>query len=138
MNDDGHEEDLKLPKATVDKIIMDSADRRVVSRDAKALIMELALEFIHLITAEANIACEKSKRKTITYEHILTALINYDYGEYVDKCTDVYNEYNNISKKMPSKQDKFKDSGLSMEELHEKQLKLFEDARKKLEDDDEK
>ena len=32
------------------------------------------LEFIHLISAEANEICEKESKKTIAPEHILTAL----------------------------------------------------------------
>ena len=37
-------------------------------------IFFLPLEFIHLISAEANEICEKESKKTIAPEHILTAL----------------------------------------------------------------
>ncbi len=34
----------------------------------------ITLEFIHLLSAEANEICEKESKKTIAPEHILTAL----------------------------------------------------------------
>ena len=43
----------------------------------------IQLEFIHLITSEANDICEKTTKKTINGDMILQALKNLQFEEYV-------------------------------------------------------
>ncbi|KAF7684133.1 Negative cofactor 2 complex subunit beta [Astathelohania contejeani] len=126
-----NEDELTLPKASVDKLISDSCPKGMTSnREVKELIMECCVEFIHLITSGANEICAKENKKTITHQHIYKSLETLGYSEYLKECEVVYEDYLEVSKLKPSKTNKFKDSGLSMEELLAQQQALFENAKR--------
>ncbi|CAM8985390.1 hypothetical protein QQ045_008522 [Rhodiola kirilowii] len=79
-------EDASLPKATMTKIIKEMLPPDVrVARDAQDLIIECCVEFINLISSESNDICNKEERKTIAPEHVLKALQDLGFGEYVDE-----------------------------------------------------
>ncbi len=50
-------------------------------------------EFIHLIASEANEVCEKTTKKMITGEHILQAVENLGFNEYLDELREVYTDH---------------------------------------------
>ncbi|KAM0688333.1 negative cofactor 2 transcription regulator complex subunit ncb2 [Conglomerata obtusa] len=132
MND----EEVSLPKATIDKIISESLKGKPALKDVKDIVMQCAIEFVHLITSEANELCEKECRKTITHDHVYKALENLGYTHYVKECEEVYAEHTNLAKMRPSKTNKFKDSGLTIEELYEQQVALFKTAKNAFVDPD--
>ncbi|KAG0439923.1 Negative cofactor 2 complex subunit beta [Dictyocoela muelleri] len=127
---DSREDDCLLPKSTVEKMIQNYLEKGItIGKDAKEAIMLCCVEFIHLVSSESNEICEKEKKKTIAHEHLLRALKNLGYDEYVKECQGAHDKYMQISKMKPSKKNKLKTSGLSMDQLHIEQMKLFEKAK---------
>jgi histone H3/H4 len=58
-------------------------------KDARDLLIECCVEFITLISSEANEISEKESKKTIACEHITKALEALGFGEYVDSIMEV-------------------------------------------------
>jgi hypothetical protein len=52
-----------------------------------------APEFIHLISSEANDACEKDQKKTIAPEHVVSALKALGFDTYIDEVEGVLDEH---------------------------------------------
>lgn len=80
--------------ATVQKIISEilatphlnkssTGDSIAFARDARELLIECCVEFITLISSEANEIAEKEQKKTIAIEHIDKALKDLGFPEYV-------------------------------------------------------
>lgn len=124
------DDEVTLPKATIDKIISEVLKKKHIQKDVKELVGLSVLEFIHLITSEANDLCEKDNKKTITHEHVYSAFENLGYKHYIEECEGVYEEHVKISKMKPGKINKLKESGLTMDELYRTQMTLFENAKK--------
>lgn len=79
---------LTTETATVQKIITEilaSSDSTSVAfaRDARDLLIECCVEFITLISSEANDIMERESKKTISIEHIDKALRELGFPEYV-------------------------------------------------------
>lgn len=92
----GGNDDLSLPKATVQKIvteILPPSSGLSFGKDARDLLIECCVEFITLISSEANEISEKEAKKTIACEHITKALEQLGFGEYVADILDVANEH---------------------------------------------
>jgi hypothetical protein len=53
----------------------------------------LSSEFIHLISSEANDACEKDQKKTIAPEHVVAALKALGFDNYVEGVEGVLDEH---------------------------------------------
>jgi histone H3/H4 len=53
------------------------------SKEARDLLIECCVEFITLISSEANEVSEKESKKTIACEHITKALEQLGFGDYV-------------------------------------------------------
>lgn len=130
MNFDKGDEENALPKATVDKIVSSMLPKNaIVPRESKEIFQSGCIEFLNMLTLEANKACEADKKKTISYEHIHKALANLGFEDYIEKCAEEHGNYEKYVKQKPSKIDKFKDSGLTMEELQDQQSQLFQNAK---------
>lgn len=125
-----NDDENMLPKATVDKIVSGMLPKSsIVPRESKEIFQGICMKFLSVLTLEANKACEAEKKKTINHEHVYKALASLGFEEYVDKCSEEHGNYENYVKQKPSKIDKFKDSGLTLEELHDQQIKLFQNAK---------
>lgn len=130
MSFDRTDEEGFLPKATVDKMVSSLLPKNtIVPKESKEVFQNGCIEFLNAITLEANKICEVEKKKTIVCDHIYKALENKGFKSYVEDCIKAHNGYESYLKQKPSKIDKFKDSGLTMEELHDQQLKLFQNAK---------
>jgi len=62
-------------------------------KDARDLLIECCVEFITLISSEANEISEKEAKKTIACEHITKALEQLGFGEYVEDILTVASEH---------------------------------------------
>lgn len=62
-------------------------------KDARDLLIECCVEFITLISSEANEISEKEAKKTIACEHITKALQQLGFGEYIEDIMGVANEH---------------------------------------------
>jgi down-regulator of transcription 1 len=128
------EAEPKLPRAPVEKVISEVLPPNMsCNREVKQIILNSCAEFLHMVATEANEVCEREGKKTITNEHVCTALWNLGYGEYVEPCGNSYREHVEQTRLRPSKQDKFKESGLTQAELEREQEELFKKARLALE-----
>jgi hypothetical protein len=63
------------------------------TKDARDLLIECCVEFITLISSEANEISEKESKKTIAVEHITKALEQLGFGDYVVDINEVANEH---------------------------------------------
>jgi histone H3/H4 len=82
--------------ATVQKIVQDilaTEPGMTFAKDSRDLLIECCVEFITLISSEANEIAEKDAKKTIACEHVKAALEELDFGDYVPAILDVAQDY---------------------------------------------
>jgi histone H3/H4 len=82
--------------ATVQKIVQDilaSEPGMTFAKDSRDLLIECCVEFITLISSEANDIAEKEAKKTIACEHVKAALEELDFGDYVPAILEVAQDY---------------------------------------------
>lgn len=63
------------------------------AKDSRDLLIECCVEFITLISSEANEIAEKDAKKTIACEHVKAALEELDFGDYVPAILEVAHDY---------------------------------------------
>ena len=120
--------------ATVQKIITEVLPANTgisFARDARDLLIDCCVEFITLISSEANEIAERELKKTIGSEHIQTALSDLGFTEYIDQIKEVADEHKESLKTREKKMTKMEQSGLTEEELLRQQELLFGSARAK-------
>ena len=143
--------------ATVQKIITEIlpySSGQTFSKDARDLLMECCVEFITLISSEANDISEKEAKKTIACEHVERALRDLGFGDYIPDVLAVAEDHKEQLKvclfdgsglhlweldlltrfchqSREKKQSKMEQSGLSEEELLRQQQELFRSATEK-------
>ncbi|KAF8845705.1 hypothetical protein PAXRUDRAFT_821754 [Paxillus rubicundulus Ve08.2h10] len=126
------DDELSLPKATVAKMISELLPSEVTcAKETRDLVIECCVEFIHLISSEANEICEQESKKTIAPEHIIGALKRLGFDSFTTEVEDVLKDHKQQQKDREKKADKIKDSGLTPEELQAKQEELFALSRAK-------
>ncbi len=124
------------------------------AKEARDLLIECCVEFITLISSEANEISEKEAKKTIACDHITKALEQLGFSDYVPAVLEAAAEHKEVQKvcRTPppflhcgeffmtiadclfekgreKKADKFANSGMSMEELARLQEEQFAQAR---------
>ncbi|KAG0746158.1 hypothetical protein G6F16_005897 [Rhizopus arrhizus] len=128
------DDELSLPKATVQKLINEMMPEDIVcAKDTRDLLIDCCVEFIHLIASEANEICEKETKKTIAGEHIVAALQALGFEEYVEEVEDVFKEHKKQQKDRDKKSTRLENTGISEEELLRQQELLFAQSRLKFE-----
>ncbi|CAE6419718.1 unnamed protein product [Rhizoctonia solani] len=124
------DDELSLPKATVQKLIAEILPKDILSsKESRDLIIECCVEFIHMISTEANEICEKEAKKTISPEHIVGALKTLGFESYVEEVEGVLKDHKQAQKDREKKTSKFEASGKSEEQLLAEQEQLFEASR---------
>jgi hypothetical protein len=63
------------------------------AKDSRDLLIECCVEFITLISSEANEIAEKDAKKTIACEHVKQALEELDFGAYIPAVLEVAADY---------------------------------------------
>ncbi|KAI1766796.1 histone-fold-containing protein [Hypoxylon sp. FL1150] len=125
----GGSDNLSLPKATVQKIvseILPASSGVSFSKEARDLLIECCVEFITLVSSEANEISEKEAKKTIACDHITKALDTLGFGEYIPAVMEAaaqHKETQKVREKWSNKQ-----SDLSLEELEALQNEQFKAA----------
>ena len=79
MADNRDDDELSIPRASLNKMIKEVIPNVRVANDARELILNCCTEFIHLVSTEANDICNKQLKKTISPEHVLA-------GKYLHIC----------------------------------------------------
>ena len=119
------------------------------SKESRDLLIDCCVEFITLISSEANEIAEKDAKKTIACEHVTAALEQLGYPDYVPEILKVAQDHKvqqavRRAVWMPEcmqrltdvqnrekKQSKIEQSGLTEEELIRQQQELFRSATDK-------
>ncbi|KAI9312613.1 histone-fold-containing protein [Dichotomocladium elegans] len=128
------DDDLSLPKATVQKLINEMMPNEIVcAKDTRDLLIDACVEFIHLIASEANEICEKENKKTIAGEHVVAALQALGFDDYVEEVDEVYKEHKKQQKERDRKSTRLENTGIAEEELLRQQELLFAQSRLKFE-----
>ena len=70
----------------------------VFSKEARDLLIECCVEFITLISSEANEISEKEAKKTIACDHITKALEQLGFSDYVAAVMDAAAEHKEVQK----------------------------------------
>lgn len=128
------EDELSLPKATVYKLIAEMLPPGVsCPRETRDLLITCCVEFIHLVSGEANEICEKSGRKTISPEHVVEALRLLGFADWVDEVLTAHGEATEQAREKQASRgtNKLDKCGLTEEELIRQQEELFESARRR-------
>jgi histone H3/H4 len=89
-------DDLSLPKATVQKIvseILPPASGVSFAKEARDVLIECCVEFITLVSSEANEISEKEAKKTIACDHITKALETLGFADYVAPVLEAAQEH---------------------------------------------
>ncbi|KXL51004.1 hypothetical protein M433DRAFT_139369 [Acidomyces richmondensis BFW] len=154
----GGNDDLSLPKATVQKIITEvlsspslasrfnaqntelsnseekgpnTGTGMAFAKDTRDLLIECCVEFITMLSSEANEIAEKDAKKTIACEHITKALEELGFGEYVSELLRVAEQFRTSQVTREKKQSKIEQSGMTADELIRAQEELFRSAGEK-------
>jgi len=101
------------------------------AKDSRDLLIECCVEFITMISSEANEIAEKDAKKTIACEHITKALEELGFGEYVPDLLEVAGSFKQSQQQREKKGNRLDQSGLSEEELMRQQQALFASATEK-------
>ncbi|KAI9859685.1 MAG: hypothetical protein M1824_003657 [Vezdaea acicularis] len=128
--------------ATVQKIISEilpHVSNLTFGKDARDLLIECCVEFITLVSSEANEIAEKEAKKTIACEHVTKALEHLEFNDYIPEVLEVAAEHkeqmkdlqDSVPQSREKKQSKMEQSGLSEAELLRQQEELFGAARNK-------
>ena len=51
------------------------------------------MEFIHLVSSEANDICERETKKTISADHVVKALVELGFEDYVQEIQEIAVEH---------------------------------------------
>mmetsp|Transcript_7186 Transcript_7186/g.10033 ORF Transcript_7186/g.10033 Transcript_7186/m.10033 type:complete len:131 (-) Transcript_7186:47-439(-) len=124
--------DHNLPVGPVARLIKmnTTPDIKKCSSSTTSLTSECLKEFIQVVAQEAQMVSESTKGRSITPEHLITALTNLGYSSYAETVKQLAEEEKEAKKTRPKmKKKKLTDSGLTMEQLAAKQKALFARAK---------
>lgn len=88
------EDEVGLPRATINKMVRDAlpSDARL-SADCCEKIIDCCTEFVNLISSEANEVCNKESKTTIHPDHVIKALTELQYTEFLPEVQEVWDKY---------------------------------------------
>lgn len=123
------EDDLTLPRASINKMIKELVPSVRVAFESRELILNCCTEFIHLLSSEANEICNQSNKKTINAEHVLGALDRLGFSDYTIEAETVLRDCKAVAAKRRRKSTRLENLGIPEEELLRQQQELFAKAR---------
>jgi hypothetical protein len=115
-----------------------------IAKDTRDLIADCCVEFIHLISSEANEISEKESKKTISGDHVISALKSLGYEDFigtlpklansvVDEVNLTFVDHVKTEKERVKRKGQVKDSGLTPEEAERIQDEMFASAKARME-----
>ncbi|KAH3756941.1 negative cofactor 2 transcription regulator complex subunit ncb2 [Pelomyxa schiedti] len=127
----GGGEGLSLPKATVTKLIKELVPANMrCPTDTRDLMLDCCVEFIHLVATQANDAACKTNKKTISGPHVLEALKELGFDQYIGQATLTYGQHREGQADKPKgRKGKMASKGVSEEELEREQEACFDKAQ---------
>lgn len=126
-------EDLSLPKATVQKIVSEILPPDLVfSRESRDALIECCVMFIIILSTTSNDVAEKESKKTIACEHVIKALEELDFPDYIEPIQQTIASHKESLKVRERKVGKLDQLGKSEEELLREQELLFANSRQRM------
>ncbi|CAG9784525.1 unnamed protein product [Diatraea saccharalis] len=123
------EDELTLPRASINKMIKELVPSVRVAFESRELILNCCTEFIHLLSSEANEICNQSNKKTINAEHVLAALDRLGFNDYTLEAEAVLKDCKAVAAKRRRQSTRLENLGIPEEELLRQQQELFAKAR---------
>ncbi|XP_018900165.1 protein Dr1 [Bemisia tabaci] len=129
FDDRTEEDELTLPRASINKLIKEIVPHIRVANEVRELILNCCTEFIHLVSSEANDICNQQQKKTINAEHILAALDKLGFEDYRSHAELVHHNCKALAAKRRRQSTRLENLGIPEEELLRQQQELFAKAR---------
>jgi len=86
------DDELTIPRAAMNKMIKEILPNIRVANEARELVLSCCTEFIHLVSSESNEVCNQQQKKTISADHVLSALNRLGFGDFVKEAEEVLSE----------------------------------------------
>src|SRR5271169_2589984 len=91
--------------ATVQKLISELLPSDLTfAKESRDLLIDCCVEFIHLVSSEANEICERETKKTISADHVVKALVELGFEDYVQEIQEIaveHKEQQKVSNSVP-------------------------------------
>ena len=128
------DDEVALPKATVHKLVQEFLPAGFsATKEVKDLMVDCCKEFLLTVSSEANEICEKDSKKTMSPEHIVSALKELGFDEFVAQVEDVFKEHKELAKgERARKAKKASGNGMTEEEMLRIQEELFAKSRARM------
>ena len=123
------DDELTLPRSAVNKIVKETLPHLRVANNSRELILNCCTEFVLLLSSHSNEICEKRNKKTILPEHVIDALKELGFSDYIPEVEEVFSEYKTQASNRKRSSKKLDKLGVSEEELLRQQQALFAAAR---------
>ncbi|KAK6908196.1 hypothetical protein V866_002966 [Kwoniella sp. B9012] len=135
MSDSGGpagDDDIGLPKATVFKLIQEMLPEDIAcAKEAKDIIVECCVEWVKLISTQSNTVCDESSKKTISPEHVIEALKQLGFEDFIPEVEESNKDFKQSQKERTRAQPDT--NGMSQEELLALQERLFASSQARFE-----
>ncbi|KAK1925575.1 histone-fold-containing protein [Papiliotrema laurentii] len=127
----GADDDVGLPKATVFKLIQEMLPQDIAcSKEAKDIIVDCCVEWVKLISAQSNSVCDASSKKTISPEHVIEALKQLGYEDFIPEVEESNKDFKQSQKERQRTQPDT--NGMTQEELLALQERLFASSQARM------
>ncbi|XP_044751017.1 protein Dr1 [Coccinella septempunctata] len=128
-NANTEDDELTLPRASINKMIKELVPSVRIANEARELILNCCTEFIHLLSSEANEICNQLHKKTINAKHVLMALEKLGFSDYQAEAEAVLKDCKAVAAKRRRQSTRLENLGIPEEELLRQQQELFAKAR---------
>ena len=83
-----------LSLVTVQKLISELLPAELTfAKESHDLLIDYCVQFIQLVSSEANEICERETKKTISADHVVKALIELGFEDYVQEIQEIAVEH---------------------------------------------
>ncbi|WWC70757.1 uncharacterized protein I206_104708 [Kwoniella pini CBS 10737] len=135
MSDSGGptgDDEIGLPKATVFKLIQEMLPEDIAcTKEAKDIIVDCCVEWVKLISTQSNTVCDESSKKTISPEHVIEALKQLGFEDYIPEVEESNKDFKQSQKERTRTQPDT--NGMTQEELLALQERLFASSQARYE-----
>ncbi|WWD18477.1 hypothetical protein CI109_102929 [Kwoniella shandongensis] len=126
------DDDIGLPKATVFKLIQEMLPEDIsCAKEAKDVIVECCVEWVKLISTQSNTVCDESSKKTISPEHVVEALKQLGFEDFISEVEESNKDFKQSQKERTRTQPDT--NGMTQDELLALQEKLFASSQARFE-----